>query len=101
MSANSRQATLDALLEWEKGKSFSDEILHLLFERSALKSADRGFVRENFFGILRNRTALDYFVSKLRPEGTVDIRTRNLLRIGLYQIFHLRVAPHAAVNETV
>lgn len=101
MSANSRQTTLDALLEWERGKSFSDEILHLLFERSSLRSPDRAFVRENFFGILRNLTTLDFFVSKLRPDGTVEVRTRNLLRIGLYQIFHLRVAPHAAVNETV
>jgi 16S rRNA (cytosine967-C5)-methyltransferase len=98
---NPRQAALQALQEWEKGKAFSDEILHTLFARQRLRAADRGFVRETFFGVLRNLSALDFLIAQLRPEGTLDSRTRDVLRIGLYQLFHLRVAPHAAVHETV
>lgn len=100
MKTSARQATLRALQEWEKGKAFSDEILHTLFERERLGASDRGFVRETFFGILRNLSALDFLISLLR-EGSLDGRTRNILRLGLYQILHLRVPSHAAVNETV
>ena len=55
---------------------------------------------ETFFGVLRNLSQLDFLISRLR-EGTVDANTRAVLRLGLYQIFHMRTPPHAAVNETV
>ncbi len=55
---------------------------------------------ETFFGVLRNLTELDFFIGQLR-DGQVDDETRQVLRLGLYQIFHLRTAAHAAVNETV
>jgi 16S rRNA (cytosine967-C5)-methyltransferase len=101
MSANPRQVALQALLEWEKGKAFSDEILHTLFERRKLRAPDRAFIRELFFGVLRNLTALDFLIARLRSSGQLEDRPRALLRLGLYQLFHLRVAPHAAVDETV
>jgi 16S rRNA (cytosine967-C5)-methyltransferase len=98
---SSRQIVLRALLEWEKGRSFSDEILHGLFEKEPLNALDRAFVMENFFGVLRHLTQLDFFIGELRGGGGLDERTRQILRLGLYQIFHLRTPPHAAVNETV
>ena len=100
MPATARQLTLRALLEWEKGRSFSDEILHTLFERQRLSPLDRAFAMETFFGTLRNLTRLDFLIDRLR-EGTLDAATRAVLRLGLYQIFHMRTAAHAAVNETV
>jgi 16S rRNA (cytosine967-C5)-methyltransferase len=100
MPASSRQVCLRALLEWEKGKSFSDEILHSQLERENLSPVDRGFFMETFFGVLRTLSRLDFLIGQLR-EGSVDPRTRAVLRLGLYQIFHLRTPSHAAVNETV
>jgi 16S rRNA (cytosine967-C5)-methyltransferase len=100
MPATARQLTLRALLEWEKGRSFSDEILHTLFERQRLSPLDRAFAMETFFGTLRNLTRLDFLIDRLR-EGALDAATRAVLRLGLYQIFHMRTAAHAAVNETV
>jgi 16S rRNA (cytosine967-C5)-methyltransferase len=97
---NPRRLTVRALLEWEKGRTFSDEILHTLFDRERLSAVDRAFIMETFFGVLRNLTRLDFLVGQLR-EGHVDPATRAVLRLGLYQIFHMRTAPHAAVNETV
>jgi 16S rRNA (cytosine967-C5)-methyltransferase len=95
-----RQITVRALLEWEKGRTFSDEILHTIFGKQRLSPVDRAFIMETFFGIVRNLSRLDFLIARLR-EGQVDVETRAILRLGLYQIFHMRTAPHAAVNETV
>ena len=100
MPANPRQSTIHALLEWEDGKCFSDEILHNSLLKTPLSPLDRAFFMETFFGILRNLTKLDFIVAQLR-NGATDPQTLALLRLGLYQIFHMRTAPHAAVNETV
>lgn len=101
MPANPRQLCLRALLEWEKGSTFSDEILHTLFERQELAPAQRGFIMECFFGILRHLGELDFYIGEMRGEGTLEPNVRAALRLGLYQIFHLRTPAHAAVNETV
>jgi len=97
---NPRQHTLRALLEWEKGRTFSDEILHTLFARQRLGAIDRAFIMETFFGMVRNLSRLDFLIAKLR-DGLIDPETRAVLRLGLYQIFHMRTPAHAAVNETV
>ncbi len=100
MPANARQSCLRALLEWEKGRAFSDEILRKQLEREPLSAIDRGFLMETFFGILRNLSRLDFLIGTLRPEP-LDATARAVLRLGLYQIFHMRIPPHAAVHETV
>jgi 16S rRNA (cytosine967-C5)-methyltransferase len=100
MPANPRSLCVRALLEWEKGRIFSDEILHSTLERERLAPLDRAFLMETFFGVLRNLSRLDFFIARLR-DGTIDDETRAVLRLGLYQIFEMRTAAHAAVNETV
>jgi 16S rRNA (cytosine967-C5)-methyltransferase len=55
---------------------------------------------ETFFGVLRNLSRLDFLIAQLR-DGQIDPETRAVLRLGLYQIFHMRTPAHAAVNETV
>lgn len=68
----------------------------------ALSDPDRRLVQEMVFGVLRHRASLDWLIDrrlKGRPPRPV---VRDLLRLGLYQVFHLdRVPPHAAVHETV
>jgi 16S rRNA (cytosine967-C5)-methyltransferase len=100
MQKGARNLCQRALMEWEKGTTFSDEILHGLIARHPLQPSDRGLLTELFYGVLRHLRQLDFVISRLR-EASVDTRTRNLLRSGLYQIFHLRVPAHAAVHETV
>lgn len=100
MSASSRALCLRALLEWEKGRTYSDEILHELLLRFEPSTADRGLFTELFYGVLRNLRRLDYLLGLLR-DGELDTQTRALLRLGLYQIFHTRIPVHAAVFETV
>jgi len=100
MPPSPRNLCQRALLEWEKGKVFSDEILHGILQRHALAPSDRGFLTELFYGVLRHLRKLDCLIGWLR-SGELDVATRNLLRAGLYQIFELRTPSHAAVFETV
>ena len=100
MTGSSRQLCVRALLEWEKGTTFSDEILHSIFDRNSISPQDRALLMELFFGVLRRLRPLDFWISKLRPAA-VDPLTRNALRLGLYQIFYMRIPTHAAVFETV
>ena len=50
--------------------------------------------------MLRNLTLLDFWIGQLR-SGRLDHDSRDLLRLGLYQLFLLRTPEHAAVFETV
>ena len=100
MSPNPRQLCVRALLEWEKGTTFSDEILHATLDRHSMPPQDRALLMELFFGVLRRLRSLDFLMGQLRPQP-VDVLTKNALRVGLYQIFHMRIPPHAAVFETV
>jgi 16S rRNA (cytosine967-C5)-methyltransferase len=100
MSANPRAACVEALLRWEKGAEFADAILHQALDQNRFSTLDRALFMEIFYGVIRFRRALDFLIGKLREEET-DGRTRDALRIGLYQLLRMRIPQHAAVNETV
>ncbi len=100
MKSSSRSLALDALQRWRNGTEFADKIAAAIFASSALGSSDRGFALELFYGVLRNLSLLDFWIAQLRHEP-LDPGTRDLLRLGLYQILLLETAPHAAVFETV
>ncbi|MFL6594896.1 MAG: transcription antitermination factor NusB, partial [Chthoniobacterales bacterium] len=97
---NARALALTALSEWRRGKQFADAIIQRLLSESKLATPDRGFANELFYGVLRNLTLLDFWIGILRP-AEVDPATRDLLRLGLYQIAMLKTPTHAAVFETV
>jgi len=95
-----RLACIQALKKWEESTDFADDVLHEIASSKQIGPMDRALLTEMFYGILRNRTRLDYIISYLR-EGELDASTRNLIRLGIYQILHMRVPNHASVNETV
>lgn len=97
---NARALVLSALQEWRTGRRFADAILQPSLTSSGLSDPDRGFATELFYGVLRNLTLLDFWIGRLRSAPLDDV-ARDLLRIGLYQIFLLRTPGHAAVFETV
>ncbi len=95
-----RALALTALREWREGERFADAILPDLLDRSALAGPDRGFATELFYGVLRNLTLLDFWIARLR-SSPLDDTSRDLLRLGLYQLILLRTPGHAATFETV
>ncbi len=67
-----------------------------------LQPADRRLAQELVYGILRQRSALDWIIARRTDGRPQKPALQNLLRLGIYQLFFLdRVPPHAAVNETV
>jgi 16S rRNA (cytosine967-C5)-methyltransferase len=57
---------------------------------------------EAAYGVIRNRDRLDWTLNRfLKKPSAIRGRTRNNLRLGAYQIFHMRVPDRAAVNEAV
>lgn len=95
-----RELALDALRQWRTGESFADAILARLLRSSDLAATDRAFATELFYGTLRNLILLDFWVGRLRSEH-LDHDARDLLRLGIYQLFFLETPEHAAVFETV
>jgi 16S rRNA (cytosine967-C5)-methyltransferase len=97
---SARELALAALNEWRSGERFADTILARLLASSDLGGPDRAFATELFYGVLRNLTLVDYWIDELR-SGRLDQNARDLLRLGVYQLFFLETPAHAAVYETV
>jgi 16S rRNA (cytosine967-C5)-methyltransferase len=97
---SARALALTALREWRIGQQFADAILARLLRSSDLALPDRAFVTELFYGVLRNLTRLDFWIAQLRT-GRLDHDARDVLRLGIYQLFLLQTREHAAVFETV
>jgi len=84
--------------------------LHLLqrIERenlyaSLLLIGESGFARTLVLGVLRWRSRLDFAIGVLakRSIRQLDEQVVEVLRVGLYQLLYMDVAPYAAVSETV
>src|SRR6267143_4232135 len=97
---SARQIALNALRTWRKEKRFADSIISESLAKAELTASDGAFAFELFYGVLRNLILLDFWVGCLR-SSRVDVDLRDVLRLGLYQLFLLETAPHAAVHETV
>ena len=97
---SARRCALEALTEWEDTSRYAEEILGDLAKKYRLSSADRALAIDILYGTIRNLFLLDGIIDELR-RGNMKPDTRDLLRIGLYQIFLSDIAEHAAVNETV
>jgi 16S rRNA (cytosine967-C5)-methyltransferase len=97
---SARQTALAALRLWRKEKRFADSIISRLLASTDLTAPDRAFAFELFYGVLRNLTLLDFWIACLRGSH-IETNVRDILRLGLYQIFLLKTSEHAAVHETV
>ncbi|MCK7473074.1 MAG: hypothetical protein MZV49_05370 [Rhodopseudomonas palustris] len=78
----------------------ADELLGGQLAKAALSGPDRALATELFYGCLRQKMALEFLASKFAVKTPRPV-VGNLLKLGLYQLFFLKTAPHAAVNETV
>jgi len=100
LRVNPRAACVEALTRWEKGDEFADKILHRALTAQRFSTLDRAFFTETFYGVIRNKRLLDFLIAQL-CEADLDETTRQVLRLGLYQLLRMRIPHHAVVNETV
>ncbi|HEY0792358.1 MAG TPA: 16S rRNA (cytosine(967)-C(5))-methyltransferase RsmB [Chthoniobacterales bacterium] len=97
---NPRICCLKALQRWETSREFADEVLHHTLQEAGLNGVNRSFVMETFYGVIRHRSYLDFVIHHFRSNG-LDLPTRQVLRLGVYQLYKMRIPDHAAVYETV
>ncbi len=97
---SARAIALHLLQRWRGGREFADEIFQSALAKSELSAPDRAFAQELFYGVVRNLSLLDFWIGCLR-HGSIDGSTRDILRLGFYQLFLLETPEHAAVFETV
>jgi 16S rRNA (cytosine967-C5)-methyltransferase len=97
---SARQTAQAALRLWRKEKRFADSIMSGLLAKADFAPSDRAFALELFYGALRNLTLLDFWIGCLRASR-IESNVRDILRLGLYQLFLLKTPEHAAVHETV
>jgi 16S rRNA (cytosine967-C5)-methyltransferase len=98
---NPREIALEILLQRKTGR-FVENLLDSALDRAKLSGADRGLCQELVYGVVRWQVTLDWLIEQKTQNRPQKPILRELLRLGLYQIFWLeRIPNHAAVNETV
>ncbi len=100
MTVTARQLALDALDRIERDGAYANLVLPELLGRTGLDTRDRHFATELVYGTTRMRRACDFLVDRFLTRD-LDLRVRNAVRLGAYQLHYLDMPPHAAVGETV
>ena len=98
-----RSLALEVLIRCEGG-GYSNIALDTVIKRHNLSSSDRGLMTALIYGVIERKITLDYIISSLSsiPNSKIEWDTRNILRMGLYQLRYMEKIPaHAALNETV
>lgn len=101
---NARSLALHVLTRVDVDNAYSNILMDKAFKKYSVSRRDRAFVTEIVYGVIRNRGKLDWTLeqfSRVRVEK-MDVKTRNILRLALYQVLFLRSVPAAvACNEAV
>lgn len=83
--------------------AYANLLLPQLIGHAALTPQDAALATELSYGTLRHRGTYDAVIvlAAERPRERIDPAVQDALRLGVHQLFATRVAPHAAVNESV
>ena len=100
---NVRKLALETLCKCETAAQYANLALDSKIKKYSLSGDDRSLFTVLVYGTIEHKLTLDYYIKLLSsvPKEKIDNDTRNILRLGLYQIIYMRTADHAAVNETV
>ena len=99
----SRVLAYEVLQEVNRAGAFSNLLLPKRLSESALDARDRGFATELVYGTLRMQGLYDWILAQVsdRPWSEVETGIVDVSRLGLHQLFSMRVPDHAAVSSTV
>ena len=98
-----RRTAYDVVLGVEVDGAYANLLLPRLLRERSLSERDAAFATELTYGTLRWAGVLDEVIAvgARRPAAALDPSVRTVLRLGTYQVLHLRVAKHAAVHASV
>jgi 16S rRNA (cytosine967-C5)-methyltransferase len=97
-----RQSAFRVLLDTGRGgPTLADRLASQDIDELAAR--DRALLHELVLGTLRRRAALDFACARLldRPFSGLEPPVKAALRLGAYQLLHMRVPARAAVFESV
>jgi 16S rRNA (cytosine967-C5)-methyltransferase len=98
-----RVLVYDILSEVNRRGGYSNLLLPQALNASNFEQRDKGFITELLYGTLRMQGRHDYILAQVsdRPWSEVDEGIVDICRLGVHQLFEMRVATHAAVSATV
>lgn len=101
---NLRKLALELLEKNERSEQYSNIAVDNAISREGLDGKDSRLLSALVYGVIERRITLDFIIDGLSslPPSKIERTTRNILRMGLYQLIFLdRIPPHAAVSESV
>lgn len=96
VSKNARAVAAKLLDRVERDGAYAN----LVLASAELPDRDAGLITELVYGVTRMRRALDHLIDGFVSDPP-DLTSRNLLRIGAYQLHMMDTPAYAAVSETV
>ncbi|SMH39270.1 16S rRNA (cytosine967-C5)-methyltransferase [Rathayibacter oskolensis] len=101
--APARRVAYDVLLAVSGSDAYANLVLPARIRAAGLSPADAGLATELCYGTLRMSGYYDRVIALAagRAVEAIDPPVLDALRLGVHQLLGTRVAPHAAVNESV
>ncbi|MBV9292259.1 MAG: rRNA cytosine-C5-methyltransferase [Frankiales bacterium] len=98
-----RRTAYDVVLAVDVDDAFANLVLPRVLRERNVATQDAGFATELSYGTLRWQGCLDTVLQQgsKRPIDALDPPVRAALRLGAYQLLHMRVPAHASVHATV
>lgn len=98
-----RRVALDVIRAVSESDAYANLALPVALDRARLSGADAGLATELAYGTLRGLGYYDAVIAiaAARSTSTIDPAILDVLRLGTHQLLSMRVATHAAVDESV
>jgi 16S rRNA (cytosine967-C5)-methyltransferase len=98
---NPRMVALDLLSRVAESDSYINLLLPSFLSKAQVPDGDRGLIQELSYGTLRWQLQYDTFIDHFTAGKTLSPKLRIAMRLGLHQLFRMRIPAHAAIHETV
>jgi 16S rRNA (cytosine967-C5)-methyltransferase len=98
-----RRIALEVITAVREDDAYANLLLPAKLQRAKLSTADAALATELTYGTLRMRGYYDLVIALAagRPVDKIDPPVLDVLELAAHQLLSMRVATHAAVNESV
>jgi 16S rRNA (cytosine967-C5)-methyltransferase len=98
-----RRIALDVIMAVRESDAYANLLLPVRLARAKLSEADAGLATELTYGTLRMQGYYDLIIAMAagRSIDRIDPAILDVLRLACHQLLSMRVAQHAAVDESV
>ncbi|HEY8912593.1 MAG TPA: transcription antitermination factor NusB [Lacisediminihabitans sp.] len=98
-----RRVAIEVIMAVRESDAYANLLLPVKLERARLGQQDAALATELTYGTLRQQGYYDAVIrlAANRPTEEIDSPILDVLRLGAHQLLSMRVAQHAAVDESV